>query len=60
MEKRIVKMLISVDIETNKPIDDIVKGLKRGIYRGLDSEPHYIATPKEVTINFCEERNETK
>jgi hypothetical protein len=56
MEKRIVKMVISIDIETNKPIDEIVKGLKRGIYRGLDAEPYYIAAPNEITINSCEER----
>jgi hypothetical protein len=56
MKKRIVKMIISVDIETDKPIEDIVNALKRGIYRGLDTEPKYIAPPKDVTINSCEER----
>jgi hypothetical protein len=56
MEKRIVKMVISVDIETDKPIEYIVNALKRGIYRGLDTEPQYIAPPKDVTINSCEER----
>lgn len=57
-EKKVVRMLISVDIETDKPIDEIIKGLQRGIYRGLDTEPHCVAAPKDVKINYCRENND--
>jgi len=53
--KRTVKMIISIDIETTKTIDEIKKALERGIYRGLDTEPNYVAPPKNVTINYCKE-----
>lgn len=54
MEK-IVRMIISVDIKTNSDIDKITMALTRGIYRGLDTEPVYVAPPKDVTINFIHE-----
>lgn len=55
-EKRTIKMTISVDIETTKPIDEVRIALERGIYRGLDTAPNYIAQPKDVKINYCQER----
>lgn len=55
-EKRTVKMVVSIDIDTNKSIEEIKKALERGIYRGLDTEPNYIAAPTEVKINYCKER----
>lgn len=51
--KKKVTMLISIDIETNKSIEQITKALEKGIYRGLDTEPNYIASPKDVNINYC-------
>ncbi len=54
-EKRIVKMVISIEFATDKPMDKIVSALRKGIYRALDTEPNYIAQPKEVTINSIEE-----
>lgn len=48
------KVFLSVEIETSSPIDDIQNGLKRGIYRGLDTPPHYIAPPSKVEIVFIE------
>lgn len=54
-EKRTVKMLVSIDIDTTKTVEEIKKALERGIYRGLDTEPNYIAQPSEVKINYCEE-----
>ena len=50
------KMIISVDIETTKTVEEVKKALQRGIYRGLDTEPNYIAQPKNVKINYCQER----
>lgn len=47
-------IIISLDIDTDKPIEQIVSALKKGIYRGLDSPGHYIARPANVTINSIE------
>ena len=58
MEKRIVSVLISVNIETDKPFEQIEKSLIKGIYRGLDTEPNYIAAPKDVNINWIQDRTE--
>ena len=55
-EKRTVKMSISIDVETTKSVDEIKRALERGIYRGLDTEPNYVAPPKDVKINYCQER----
>lgn len=55
-EKRTVKMIISIDVETTKSVDEIKSALERGIYRGLDTEPNYVAPPKDVKINYCQER----
>ena len=55
-EKRTVKMIVSIDIETTKSVDEVKRALERGIYRALDTEPNYIALPKDVNINYCKER----
>ena len=55
-EKRIVKMIVSIDIETTKSVDEVKRALERGIYRALDTEPNYVAPPKDVNINYCKER----
>jgi hypothetical protein len=55
-EKRTVKMIISIDVDTTKSVDEIKRALERGIYRGLDTEPNYVAPPKDVKINYCQER----
>jgi len=36
---------INLDIETDKPLEDIVRSLTKGIYRGLDTPPYYVAPP---------------
>ena len=54
-KEKTVKMLISVDINTTKPNNEIRKALERGIYRGLDSAPNYIAPPTDVKINYIHE-----
>jgi hypothetical protein len=55
-EKRKVQMIISVDIETSKTVEEVKKALERGIYRGLDTEPNFVAPPKDVTINYYQEK----
>jgi len=42
---------LEIKINTNKDSNEILSALKRGIYRGLDTEPNYIAQPKDVQIN---------
>ena len=49
-------MIISIDLETTKSVDEVKRALERGIYRGLDTEPNYVASPKDVKINYCQER----
>lgn len=48
MEK--MRVVIAVDIETDKTFEEVRKALTRGIYRGLDTEPNYIAPPAKVQI----------
>lgn len=50
-----IKIKIELEIETTKSFDSVVKGLTKGIYRGLDTEPNYIASPQNVKINSIEE-----
>ena len=47
-------ILISLDIETDKNIEEIKKAIERGIYWGLDVKN--IAPPKKVKINYCQKR----
>jgi hypothetical protein len=47
-----IKVVISVDIDTDKTFVEVKAALTRGIYRGLDTEPYYIAQPKDVKINL--------
>lgn len=54
MEK--IKIIISVDINTDKTLEEVKKAITRGIYRGLDTEPNYIAPPSNVEINYILER----
>lgn len=49
-------MIISIDVDTTKTVDEVKRALERGIYRGLDAEPNYVAPPKDVKINYCQER----
>lgn len=46
--------LISVDIDTDKSEEHIIKALKRGIYVELDNRR--VASPKNVKINYCQRR----
>lgn len=48
------KMLISLDIETDKTVEEIATALKKGIYYGLDIKG--VARPLKVKINYCQER----
>ena len=47
-------MIISIDIETDKNIEDIQKALKKGVVYGLDVKR--IAPPSKVRVNYCQER----
>lgn len=51
-EKRTVKVTVSVSVETTKTTEEVKRALERGIYRGLDTEPNYVAPPKDVKINY--------
>jgi len=46
------KFIISLEIDTEKDIEEIRAALRKGIYRGLDTEPNYIAPPAKVKINY--------
>lgn len=47
------KITIVVECETNKENPYLLDVLPRRVYRALDSEPHYIASPKNVhSINI--------
>jgi D-aminopeptidase len=48
----IIKIVLSIEVETNKTIKEVEKAIMRGIYRGLDTEPYNIAPPKDVKIEF--------
>ena len=52
------KIIITLEIDTDKDIEDIRPALKKGIYRGLDTPPTYIAQPAKVTINSIELEDE--
>mgnify|MGYP001100206349 CR=1 FL=1 len=54
MKTRIVTTTIKLEIETDKPLDKIVPAITKGLYRGLDSEPNYIAPPKNVGIQISD------
>lgn len=49
------KVKLTISIETSKSHEEVISALKRGIYRGLDTEPYYVASPKDVDIevNLC-------
>lgn len=49
-----VKLTLSVEVKTSCSIEGIKHAIKRGIYRGLDTPPYYIAPPKDVVITFDE------
>ena len=51
-----IKVIIAVDIDTDKTLEDVKKALTRGIYRGLDTEPNYVAPPANVEIKYIAER----
>jgi len=57
MDKDIVEVKISINIKTNKPNIDIQKALIKGIHRGLDTEPNYIAKPDDIDIYLIEMKN---
>ncbi len=50
METKRVVLNIVVEMNTNKPMEEIHKAIEKGIYRGLDTLPYYIAQPKDVLI----------
>jgi hypothetical protein len=50
MKKRKITMEINVEITTDKDIEKVILALKKGIYRGLDTEGSYIARPNDVKI----------
>jgi len=54
MEK--IRIIIEVDIETNKTLEEVQRALTRGIYRGLDTEPYNVAPPANVDIKSIKER----
>jgi hypothetical protein len=49
--KRKILIIVTIEVLTDKDDFQIKRGLTKGIYRGLDTEPNYIASPKDVNIN---------
>lgn len=47
-----VKIDIIITLTTNVSEEEIRKAVTRGIYRGLDTEPHYVAPPSRVDIDI--------
>ena len=46
------KILIQVEVETSASVEDIQASLRRGIFRGLDTPPLWVAPPSAVEITF--------
>lgn len=55
VEAKTKRIFVSLEIETEKECAEIIKALKRGIYRGFDSSPYHIAPPSKVNIFINEE-----
>jgi len=49
-DQRLVKIEVSIEIKTSKFSHEIERAIIKGIYRGLDTEPNYISSPKDVKI----------
>lgn len=53
----VVRMIMEVDVvPVRGGVDDVVRGLVRVVYRGLDRAPYCIAPPKNINILYCGER----
>ena len=48
------KIILSVDVETEKEYEDVINAIKRGVFVELDNKR--IAAPCDIKINYCEER----
>jgi len=59
-DKKTIQYQISVNITSSKNPKDVISALKRAIYRGLDTEPNYIAQPKDVEFNYVVEWDKIK
>lgn len=51
-EKESFEFRILVQLKSKKEVDEIKAAITKGIYRGLDTEPTYIAAPKDVEIDI--------
>lgn len=51
--KDTIKVVISIDVITDRSSEEVKKAVIKGIYKELDTAPNYIAQPKDVTINNC-------
>lgn len=51
-QKKELRFIIAVDVNTSKSIEEVKSALHRGIFRGLDTEPYNIAPPKDVFIDY--------
>jgi hypothetical protein len=52
MTKREFEINLTVKVKTNRPVELIKTAIRRGIFRGLDTEPTNIAPPSEVEVIF--------
>lgn len=55
---QIIEVTLTVVVETTKSLEEVKSGIKRGIYRGLDTEPYYIAKPSNVEVIWLENPEE--
>ena len=54
-----IKITITLEVITSESKNNIELALRRGIYRGLDTSPFYVAQPGNVTILKIEQDEKT-
>ena len=53
-----MKVLVSIEIDTEKDLKEVEAAITKGVYYGLDVRR--VAPPKAVKINYCKEENNLK
>lgn len=53
---KVKEIIISLDVTTDKSYEEVTKALRKGVFTALDTEPNYIAAPKDVKVNYCCQR----
>ena len=53
-EKKKVKMIMSIEVDTDSTVEEIKKAMERGIYVQLDTRR--VAPPSDIKILYCQEK----